>query len=162
MFIGNKLLSPRQGWRPGTLNYTPTDTHTHTHTHVCTHIHHGTLPHISSWPHCPLLSDWFSRSSPFVRPPLTQLVFISLSDLPPCLLLSLSKRSPFQSYYAWLSALPLRVGLHLSPIRVLLKHTHTDTHHMDLHTVWFISSHVSMHLYKCMQTAYLQNPTAPN
>lgn len=35
-------------------------------------------------------------------------------------------------------------------------HTHTDTHHMDLHTVWFISSHVSLHLYKCMQTTYLQ------
>ena len=53
------------------------------------------------------------------------------------------------------SALPLRVGPHLSPIRALLKYTHTDTHHMDLHTVWFISSHVSLHLYKCMQTAYL-------
>lgn len=102
-------------------------TELHAHTHTCTHTYRGTLPHIFSFLHCPLLSDWLRRPSPFFQPPLTRLVLFLLSDPPLCLLVSLSKCSTFQSYYAWLSVLPLRVGLHLSPIRVLLKYTHTQT-----------------------------------
>lgn len=136
----------------------------HTELHSSAHIHTpscGTLPHISSCIHRPLLSDWVRRPSPFVWPPLAQLVFISFSDLPPCLLLSLSKCSPFQSDYAWLSALPLRVGLHLSPIRVLLKHTHRHSPHGSAYCV--------VHQLTC-KPAFIQmyanciltNPTAAN
>lgn len=90
-----------------------------------------------------------------------KLVFISFPDLPPHLLPSLSKCSPFQSYYAWLSALPLRVGLHLSPITVLLKYTHRHSPHGPAYCV--------VHQLTC-KPAFIQmyangiltNPTAAN
>lgn len=89
------------------------------------------------------------------------LVFISFSDLPPCLPLSLSKRSPFQSYYAWLCALPLRVGLHLSPIRVLLKYTHRHSPHGPAYCVvhQLTCSPAFIQMYA---NGILTNPTAAN
>lgn len=58
-----------------------TELHSSVHTHTHAHTHCGILPHISSSLHCPLLSDRFRMRSPFVWPPLAQLVFISQCDL---------------------------------------------------------------------------------
>lgn len=97
---------------------------------------------------------WFGLLSPNL------FLFLSLISLP-VFFLSLSKCSPFQSYYAWLSALPLRVGLHLSPIRVLLKYTHRHLPHGPAYCV--------VHQLSC-KPAFIQmyangiltNPTAAN
>lgn len=133
----------------------------HIHTHVCADVLWHTASHIfllSLSFRLPLVQGAISIRLAASRP---NLFFISFSDLPPCLLLSLSKCSPFQSDYAWLSALPLRVGLHLSPIRSLLKYTHRHSPHGPAYCV--------VHQLTC-KPAFIQmyansiltNPTAAN
>lgn len=139
-FITSSRLEARQ------LNYTVL--------HTCAHQNCATLPRIFSCLQCPLLyASWGGHLFSFGVLSCNLFFFPSfiLSSQSP---LSLSKRSPFQNYYTWISAVALRVGLHLCPIRVLLKYT--DTHHMDQQTLWFISSHISLHFLKCMRNAYFQ------
>lgn len=109
----------------------------HTELHSSARIHTCVCVHIWSVANCLTFFPAFAVPSTqsglgghlLFWLPLEHLVFISFSDLSLCLLMSLSKCSPFQNYYAWISALPLRVGLHLSPITVLLKYTHRHSPH---------------------------------
>lgn len=110
-FITSSRLEARQ------LNYTVL--------HTCAHQNCATLPRIFSCLQCPLLyASWGGHLFSF-GVLLCNLFFFPSFILSSQSPLSLSKRSPFQNYYTWISAVALRVGLHLCPISAIKIHRHS-------------------------------------
>lgn len=143
MFIGNKLLSPLEGWQAGCIKHTDTHIHIYMVAHCLAHLHALTVR--SSQTGYRGLFHAFCLVSP------NTFLFLSLISLP--VFLCLYQMVFISESLCLAFCTSSACWLHLFPIRVLLKYTETDTHHMDLHTIGFICSHGNPHLYKCMQKA---------